>query len=66
MKPPRNVLTPLNGGVRKSPSQGQAERLAAMKERFQRDIDETVAEILAEERARQGSGVAMALGFEGE
>lgn len=54
-KAPRNVLTPLNGGVNKGPSQSQAEReRAIMKERFQRDIDDTVAEILAEQEDERG------------
>ena len=56
-KPPRHVLTPLNGGVKRGPSQSRTEReLVIMKERFQRDIDDTVAEILAEQEEEEERG----------
>ena len=78
VNPARSILTPLNGVAPRRAVVEQVDGLsnsaqrAAMKERFQRDIDDTVAEILAEEEEEEMShhqsnnGVAMELNFGGE
>ena len=72
---PRGILTPLNGvtqrqtEVERGAELSNSTQRAAMKEQFQRDIDDTVAEILAEEEAmscHQSSTVAMELNFGGK
>ena len=67
----RNALTPLSKKATANDVCEERRRLdsaqrAVMKELFQRDIDDTVAEMLTEETSCDSAGIAIARGLAGD